>query len=99
MTAPVTSTITSAIPSTITTASPVDGSVLATYPAMGAEQIEAAVAKGASAAAAWGRVPVPERAALLGRLVARLRAETERYAVLVTSEMGKPLAEARAEVE
>ena len=99
MTAPVTSTITSAIPSTITTASPVDGSVLATYPAMGAEQIEVAVAKGASAAAAWGRVPVPERAALLGRLAARLRAETERYAVLVTSEMGKPLAEARAEVE
>lgn len=91
--------MTSAATSTITTASPTDGSVLATYTAMGAEDIESAVVRGASASAAWGRVPVAERAGLLAQLAVHLRSEAERYAVLVTSEMGKPLAEARVEVE
>ena len=44
-------------------------------------------------------VPVADRAALLTALAAHLRADAERYAALVTTEMGKPLAEARGEVE
>lgn len=86
-------------PSSVSTSNPADGSALATYPAMGAEEVEAALARGAAAAAAWGHVPVAERAALLVRLAEHLRGNRERYAALVTAEMGKPLAEARGEVE
>ncbi|HET6694823.1 MAG TPA: aldehyde dehydrogenase family protein, partial [Pedococcus sp.] len=56
------------------------------------------VARGAEAARAWGQRPVADRAALLTAFAAHLRADAERYAVLVTAEMGKPLAEARGEV-
>ncbi|GAA2738021.1 NAD-dependent succinate-semialdehyde dehydrogenase [Pedococcus aerophilus] len=83
----------------VTTSNPVDGSPLATYPAMGPNDVEAAVVSGHRAAAAWGLVPVADRAAGLTRLAAHLRADAERYAALVTAEMGKPLAEARGEVE
>ena len=84
---------------TVTTINPADGSVLAGYDAMGPAEIEQALAAGAEAAAAWGQVPVTVRAALLARLAAHLRADAERYAALVTSEMGKPLAQSRGEVE
>lgn len=92
-------TMRTSAPGFVSTSNPADGSALATYPAMDAEGVEAALARGAGAAAAWGRVPVAERAALLVRLAEHLRDTSERYAVLVTAEMGKPLAEARGEVE
>lgn len=84
---------------TVTTSNPTDGTVLATYPAMSAAEVEAAVAHGHEVALAWAQVPVSDRAAGLARLAVHLRADAERYAALVTSEMGKPLAEARGEVE
>ena len=83
----------------VTTSNPTDGTVLATYAAMSAEEVEAAVARGHEVAITWGQVPVADRAAALARLAAHLRADSERFAALVTSEMGKPLAEARGEVE
>ena len=83
----------------VTTTNPVDGTTLASYPAMGPAEVEAAVARGANAARQWGLVPVAERCALLTRFAAHLRADAERYAALVTAEMGKPLAQARGEVE
>src|SRR5690349_2294415 len=66
---------------------------------MGPEGVELAVARGAEAARAWGQVPVPDRAALLTEFAGHLRSDVERYAALVTDEMGKPLAQARGEVE
>lgn len=83
----------------VTTSNPTDGTVLATYAAMSAEEVEAAVARGHEVAITWGQVPVADRAAALARLAAHLRADSERFAALVTAEMGKPLAEARGEVE
>ena len=83
----------------VTTSNPTDGTVLATYAAMSAEEVEAAVARGHEVAITWGQVPVADRAAARARLAAHLRADSERFAALVTSEMGKPLAEARGEVE
>ena len=46
---------------------------------------------------AWRQVPAFERCARLERGVARMRAQQERIATLLTLEQGKPLAEARAE--
>lgn len=45
----------------------------------------------------WRQVPAHERCARLERGVARMRAQTEHIATLLTLEQGKPLAEARAE--
>lgn len=47
--------------------------------------------------AAWREVPAHERCARLERGVARLRAQQDTIAMLLTLEQGKPLAEARAE--
>jgi len=46
---------------------------------------------------AWRQVPAFERCARLERGVARMRAQLEKIAILLTLEQGKPLAEARAE--
>ena len=92
-------TTTTATTATVTTTNPADGTVLTSYPAMGPAEVERAVARGADAARAWGQVSVAERAALLSRFATHLRTDAERYAALVTAEMGKPLAQARGEVE
>ena len=84
---------------TVTTVNPVDGSLLAEYPAMTPADVEAALDATANAARTWRGVPVTRRAELLRSLAAHLREDTERYAGLVTAEMGKPLVEARGEVE
>lgn len=47
----------------------------------------------------WGRNPVAERVQLLKRMARVLRDGQPQYARLITSEMGKPLQEAEAEVE
>lgn len=91
--------MTAALTPSVTTTNPADGTLLASYPAMGSDDIEQAVARAAEAARAWGQRPVADRAALLTAFAAHLRADAERYAALVTAEMGKPLAQARGEVE
>ena len=85
------------LPAVVTTVNPVDGSLLAEYPRDPAD-VEAALEATADAARAWRSVPVARRVELLRALADHLRAQTERYAALVTAEMGKPLAEARGEV-
>ncbi|NIR36718.1 MAG: aldehyde dehydrogenase family protein, partial [Actinobacteria bacterium] len=48
---------------------------------------------------AWRRVPLRERAATLSRLADVVEAHSEEWARLMTAEMGKPIAAARAEIE
>jgi acyl-CoA reductase-like NAD-dependent aldehyde dehydrogenase len=84
---------------TITTVNPATGAQLAFYRAMSVAEVESAVSAGATAARMWGATPTEERVAALGRLAQHLRTNQERYAAQVTAEMGKPLAEARGEVE
>jgi succinate-semialdehyde dehydrogenase/glutarate-semialdehyde dehydrogenase len=52
----------------------------------------------AAAQAQWRRTPSRERAEILRRAFDLLIARTEEFALLMTLEMGKPLAEARGEV-
>src|SRR5262249_33493119 len=52
-----------------------------------------------AAAARWARASFAERAAPLARAAELLRARVEPLAALMAAEMGKPLAQGRAEVE
>ncbi|MFC7596386.1 aldehyde dehydrogenase family protein [Terrabacter sp. GCM10028922] len=92
------STSISTTPTVIETVDPTTGLVLQAYPVMTAADIEASVAQGAAAAAAWGHTPVARRLIAVSRLAEVLRERSEEFAVLVTREMGKPIAEARGEV-
>ncbi len=58
-----------------------------------------ALGAASAAAGAWAGRPPRERARILRRAADALLADVERLAMLITLEMGKPLAESRAEVE
>ena len=83
----------------ITTTNPATGEVLATYQPMTAADVDQATARAAAAAAAWGSTGLPQRLEALSRLAEYLRSESTRLATLITTEMGKPIAEAEAEIE
>lgn len=78
---------------------PVTGEALQTFPAWGREQIESALQQAAAAAPKWAAVPLNERCAVLLKAAKILREQKERFASLITLEMGKLVAESRAEVE
>ena len=69
------------------------------YPETPADAVDSLLDRAVAAQRAWARRPVAERSALLRRLAAELRRDIEASAELITREMGKPRAEARAEVE
>ncbi|MHB1537675.1 MAG: aldehyde dehydrogenase family protein, partial [Solirubrobacteraceae bacterium] len=48
--------------------------------------------------AEWGRRPALERGSLLRAWAERIEAQAERFATIVTAEVGKPIAQARGEV-
>ncbi|WP_018876869.1 NAD-dependent succinate-semialdehyde dehydrogenase [Thioalkalivibrio sp. ALE31] len=83
----------------LTAINPATGETLARYPRMNEEALEAALSRAASAAPDWAARPVTERAARLRDLAGVLREERETLATTATQEMGKRLAEARAEVD
>jgi succinate-semialdehyde dehydrogenase / glutarate-semialdehyde dehydrogenase len=85
--------------STVTVVDPATEQEVASYPEHGPEQIEAAVAAADAAFREWRHRPIEERGALLTAVAAGLRERAEELAQLVVSEMGKPLAEARFEIE
>jgi succinate-semialdehyde dehydrogenase/glutarate-semialdehyde dehydrogenase len=78
---------------------PSTGRELATFPEAREEAIESAVGKAWSARRGWREAGLGIRAGLMRRVAGVLRADRTRYAALLTSEMGKPIAEAEAEVE
>lgn len=73
--------------------------VLAEYAYFDAAETEAALARVHASARAWASTSLEQRAAALRSIAALLRARVEPLAALITAEMGKPLAEARAEVQ
>jgi succinate-semialdehyde dehydrogenase/glutarate-semialdehyde dehydrogenase len=84
---------------TITTVDPATGADLATYDAHGEAEVDAVLAAADAAYRSWSPRPLAERTDLM-RAVGRLLTERrEEYAALITAEMGKPLAEALAEVD
>jgi len=84
---------------TITTVDPATGQPLATYDSFGEAEVDAALEEAHAAYLDWSSRPLGERTDLL-RSVGKLLAERrEDYAALITAEMGKPLAEALAEID
>ena len=77
---------------------PATGAEVATVPDLGAQDAKRAIDAAARALPAWSAKTAKERAAILKRWFDLITAETESLAQLMTTEQGKPLAEARAEV-
>jgi succinate-semialdehyde dehydrogenase / glutarate-semialdehyde dehydrogenase len=84
---------------TITTVDPASGRVLATYDAHDEAAVAAALAGAHAAYVGWSARPLGERTDLLRAVGKLLTERREEYAALMTAEMGKPLAEALAEVD
>jgi succinate-semialdehyde dehydrogenase len=78
---------------------PANGQVFAEYPFESAEQLEQSLTRAANGFKTWRKVPVSQRAELLLNLAKVLRQKAEAMAQMITAEMGKPIAQARAEVE
>ena len=83
----------------ITSVNPATEEAIATFELHTAEQVEQKLDAAVSAQRAWRRTPVEERTALLTRIAEVLREGAEEYAQIITREMGKPITEARAEIE
>jgi len=78
---------------------PATGLVLEKYATPTADEVNEIVGRTAVAAKSWAGVNVHERAQLLERVAGVLETRKEAFARLMTREMGKPLREARAEIE
>jgi len=77
---------------------PATEALVGTVPEGTPADAEDALAAAGAAQPAWARLPAIERARLLRRLCALLDRDRERIARLITIEQGKPLAQARGEV-
>lgn len=84
---------------TITTTNPATGHTLASYPSTGAAEIEAVLDAAVRARTDWARASVADRAKVLQSIAEALRRHRDGPARLVTAEIGKPIREARAEVD
>ncbi len=78
---------------------PATEQVLARYAIMSAEALTVALEEARTTAMVWSRVEVELRAAMLERVAGLLDAKREEFAQLITAEVGKPIAEARAELD
>ncbi|MCG7413507.1 NAD-dependent succinate-semialdehyde dehydrogenase [Microbacterium aurum] len=83
---------------TLTVADPATGDVVKTIASASVADGIAALDAAVAAQDAWAATPARERAELLRRAFDLLQERKEDFALLMTIEMGKPLAEARGEV-
>ena len=78
---------------------PATEAVLATFESHSREQMHAAVAEAQAAFETWRECTFDQRAGPMRALAAVLRERADRYARLITLEMGKPISESLAELE
>lgn len=83
----------------VRTVNPADGRELAGYPAHTSDELSAILDRAERAAPGWARLPLADRAAHLVATAKKLRDSRADFALLITSEMGKPLAEALGEID
>jgi succinate-semialdehyde dehydrogenase len=78
---------------------PNNGEVIAQYAFEDAKSLEMSLARSFAGFSHWRRVAVADRARILAQLADVLRGRSEPMARMITAEMGKPIAQARAEIE
>ncbi len=78
---------------------PSTGAPLGEAPVASADDARAAVDAAAASEERWGDLPGHERARLLRAVAERLHSDRETMARLIASEVGKPIVEARVEVD
>ena len=78
---------------------PATGRELATFPELDEAGIEAALAIAWNTRHGWRDAGLDVRAAMMRSVAGVLRTDKQRFAALLTSEMGKPIVEAEAEIE
>ena len=86
-------------PDRIDVLNPADESVLATVPDATAAQCEEALQAAKIAQKAWGRLTGVERGAVLRKWADLVDAKKEDFAKLLSKEVGKPIREARGEID
>ena len=83
---------------TVDILNPANGSRVGSVPVLGAAETRRAIDAAARAMPAWAARTARERASVLRRWFELMLAHADDLAVIMTSEQGKPLAEARGEV-
>ena len=83
---------------TVAVTNPANGAVLGTVPMCGTAETERAIRAADVAQRIWRDVPAKERAAILRKLNDLMLANADDLALILTSEQGKPLAEAKGEI-
>jgi len=83
---------------TLAVTNPANGEQLGTVPMCGAAETARAIAAADVAQRSWRDVPAKERAAILRKLNDLMLANQDDLALILTSEQGKPLAEAKGEI-
>ena len=78
---------------------PSTGEVFARYPYESAEMLDRSLDDATAGFRAWAATPVATRLATIGRMAQVLRRDIEKLARMASREMGKPIVQARAEVE
>jgi len=83
---------------TVAVTNPATGEAIGTVPLCGAAETRRAIAAADGAWRAWAARPAKERSAILRKLNDLMLANTDDLALIMTSEQGKPLAEAQGEI-
>jgi succinate-semialdehyde dehydrogenase / glutarate-semialdehyde dehydrogenase len=78
---------------------PATGQVVREVEEDGPETVDRKLGRAHAVAAPWGEATFAERAEVLARVVERLRAEKEALAELMVEEVGKPIRQARGEID
>ena len=77
---------------------PADGSILGSVPDMGTAETKRAIDAANAALPAWRALPAKERSKILRKWYDLIMANAEDLALLLTTEQGKPIAEAKGEI-
>ncbi|UFS67830.1 NAD-dependent succinate-semialdehyde dehydrogenase [Paracoccus denitrificans] len=83
---------------TIAVTNPATGAEIGAVPSVGRAEVADAIAAAQQAQVAWAARPTKERAVILRRWFDLVTAATDDLALILTSEQGKPLAEAKGEI-
>ncbi len=83
---------------TVAVTNPANGETIGTVPVCGTAETERAIAAADKAQKTWRDVSAKERAVILRKLNDLMLANADDLALIMTSEQGKPLAEAKGEI-